>query len=478
MTDYTQLNFTSFIPEITLVIGTLVLIIRELVRKNRSALGIGWGSMVLLAGLIVLTLSVGARPGTYLFGAVVGDGVAVFFKIFFSVAVFLAIAMTLFTFKKQGEPYLLLLSSTLGMFLLAGSADIVTLIVAIELVSVPSYILAGYHRGDPRSAEAALKYVIYGAVSTGVMLYGFSLLYGMCSTTSIPEMAAYFASKEFSAPAYLVAIALVLAGLGYKIAMVPFHFWCPDVYEGSPTPITAFFSVAPKAAGFAALFRMMAVFSAPAEFVGMDARFLFSVAAALTMTFGNLGALHQMNLKRLLAYSSIAHAGYILMGFAAGTSDAYQAVLFYLVVYLFMNLGAFLVVDAAGRLLGGEDTAHIKGLGRTSPALAVALSVFLFSLVGLPPLAGFIGKFYLFKALIVENMWGLALIGVANSVVSLVYYVRIIRDMFIYEPEEEGAKPIPMTFGLSLLTLVFVVPTFVLGVYWGPLAAWVAAAMG
>jgi NADH-quinone oxidoreductase subunit N len=477
MIDYSSLNFTSFIPELTLVIGTLVLIIRELMRKNQSALGIGWGSMVLLAGLIILAINIGARPGSYLFGALVGDGVAVFFKVFFALAVLLSVGMALFTFKKQGEPYLLLLCSVLGMFLLAGSADIVTLIVAIELVSIPSYVLATYHRGDSRSAEAGLKYVLYGAVSTGVMLYGFSLLYGMSGATSIPEMAAFFAGSGYSPLLYLVAVVLVLAGLGYKIAMVPFHFWCPDVYEGSPTPFTAFFSVAPKAAGFAALFRMMEMFGAPAEFAGMDTRFLFSIAAALTMTFGNFGALHQINLKRLLAYSSIAHAGYILMGFAAGTPEAYQAVLFYLVVYLFMNLGAFLVVDAAGRILGGEDTTHIKGLGKTSPALAVALAVFLFSLVGLPPLAGFIGKFYLFKALVVENMWTLALIGIANSALSLIYYVRVIRDMFIYEPEE-GAKSIPMTFSLSLMTLIFVVPTLVLGVFWSPLAKWVAVAMG
>ncbi len=232
-----------------------------------------------------------------------------------------------------------------------------------------------------------------------------------------------------------------------------------------------------KAAGFAALFRMMDVFAAPASVAGVDARFLFSIASAVTMTFGNLGALHQTNLKRLLAYSSIAHAGYLLMGFAAGTNAAYQAVLFYLVVYLFMNLGAFLVVDAAGRKLGGETVSHIKGLGKTSPKLALALAVFLFSLVGLPPLAGFIGKFYLFSALVVENMWALALIGVANSVVSLVYYVRVIRDMFIHEPEL-SAKPIPMTAGLAILTLVFLIPTLVLGIWWGPLAGWVAAAVG
>jgi NADH-quinone oxidoreductase subunit N len=477
MVNLTTLDLTSFIPEITLTAGLLVLIIRELVRKERSALGIGAGSMVLLSGLIYLALRVGVRPGDQLFGALVDDGVAVFFKVFFSLAVLLSIGICLFTFKREGEPYLLLLASVLGMFLLGGCNDIITLVVAIELVSIPSYILAGYNRRDPRSAEASLKYVLYGAVSTGVMIYGFSLLYGLTGATSIPEMARALSGGNFSEPIYLLAVTLVLAGLGYKIAMVPFHFWCPDVYEGSPTAITAFFSVAPKAAGFAALFRMMDVFSAPASVAGVDARFLFSIASAVTMTFGNLGALHQTNLKRLLAYSSIAHAGYLLMGFAAGTNAAYQAVLFYLVVYLFMNLGAFLVVDAAGRKLGGENVSHIKGLGKTSPKLALALAVFLFSLVGLPPLAGFIGKFYLFSALVVENMWALALIGVANSVVSLVYYVRVIRDMFIHEPEA-SAKPIPLTAGLALLTLVFLVPTIILGIWWGPLAGWVAAAVG
>ncbi|MCX6640848.1 MAG: NADH-quinone oxidoreductase subunit N [bacterium] len=477
MISFNDLNLTAFIPEITLVAGLLLLVIRELMRKGASGQAIGHGGMVLLLGVIVLTLKVGIRPGNYLFGALTGDGVAVFFKIFFAVAVFLAIAITLFTYKRQGEPYLLLLASTLGMFLLGGSADIVTLIVALELVSIPCYVLAGYKHDDSRSAEAAIKYVLYGAVSSGVMIYGMSLLYGLSGATSISDMAVFFKTADFSQPVFLVAVALTLAGLGYKIAMVPFHFWCPDVYEGSPTAITAFFSVAPKAAGFAALFRMMDVFAAPAQFMGMDARFLFSLAAAVTMTFGNLGALHQVNLKRLLAYSSIAHAGYMLMGFAAGTRDAYQAVLFYLVVYLFMNLGAFLVVDAAGRILGGETTKEIKGLGKTSPALALALAVFLFSLVGLPPLAGFIGKFYLFKALVVENMWALALIGVANSVIGLVYYVRIVRDMFIYEPDA-AAKPIPMTLGLSTMTVVFVAPTLILGIWWGLLADWVKTAVG
>lgn len=476
MVTLTSLDLSSFIPEIILIAGTLVLVIFEISRRKLSAASVGWGGMVLLALLIVVALSAGSRSGSFLFGALVDDGVSVFFKVFFALATLLAMGISLFTFRREGEPYLLLLSSVLGMFLLGGANDIVTLIVAIELVSIPGYILAGMNRGDSRSAEASLKYVLYGAVSSGIMLYGFSLLYGLSGTTSIPDMAAAFQGSQLSVVTYLAAVVLVLAGLGYKIAMVPFHFWCPDVYEGSPTAITAYFSVAPKAAGFAALFRMMDVFAAPVSVAGIDARFIFSIASALTMTLGNLGALHQTNLKRLLAYSSIAHAGYILMGFAAGTFEAYQAVLFYLVVYLFMNLGAFLVVDAAGRKLGGESTEHIRGLGKTSPALALALAVFLFSLTGIPPLAGFIGKFYLFSALVKENMWTLALIGVANSVVSLVYYVRVIRDMFLADPAAES-RPIPMTAGLGLLTLTFLTPTVLLGIWWGPLAGWVAAAM-
>jgi NADH-quinone oxidoreductase subunit N len=475
MPNLTSLDLSSILPEILLTAGLLALVIFELIRRKLSASSVGWGGMGLLALLMVVSIAMGSRSGSFLFGALVDDGVTVFFRVFFALATLLSMGICLFTFKKEGEPYLLLLASVLGMFLLGGANDIVTLMVALELVSIPSYLLAGYNRRDPKSAEAALKYLLFGAVSTGVMVYGFSLLYGLTGTTSIPGMAEQL-TGNLNSLVYLIALTLILAGIGYKIAMVPFHFWSPDVYEGSPTAITAFFSVAPKAAGFAALFRMMAIFSAPASVMGMDARFLFALAAALTMTFGNLGALHQVNLKSLLAYSSIAHAGYLLMGFAAGTFEGYQAVLFYLIVYLFMNLGAFLVVDAAGRRLGGETTTHIRGLGKTSPALALALAVFLFSLVGLPPLAGFIGKFYLFSALIKENMWALALIGVANSAVSLVYYVRVIREMFLTEPAAD-AVPIPMTPGLSFLTLAFLAPTLILGVWWGPVAAWVAAAM-
>ncbi len=375
--------------------------------------------------------------------------------------------------------------SVVGMFFLAGSNDIITLFVAFELVSIPSYVLAGYKRADKRSAEAALKYVIFGAASSGVMLYGLSLLYGITGATGLPEMAAKLSSPVGLGIPHLVGLVLVLAGIGYKIAMVPFHFWCPDVYEGSPTAVTAFLSVAPKAAGFAALLRLMPLFDTIQPIYGVTAVGLMTIASAVTMTFGNLGAIWQDSLKRLLAYSSIAHAGYLLMGFAVlakyPTGDvgdlAREAVLFYLVIYLFMNLGAFLIVDVVERGYGSDSIRKFRGLGKASPLPALALSVFLLSLTGIPPLAGFVGKFLLFAALVKGELMALAVIGIANTVVSLFYYVRVIRDMFLYDPveEAEGVEVQGLKLGTlgGVLALVTVVPTVVLGVYWGPLANWV-----
>jgi NADH-quinone oxidoreductase subunit N len=250
---------------------------------------------------------------------------------------------------------------------------------------------------------------------------------------------------------------------------VPFHFWCPDVYEGAPTPITAFFSVAPKAAGLAALLRLTVTLLPRGWEAGWDWPMLFTLASAATMTLGNLAAIAQQNLKRLLAYSSIAHAGYILMGFAAATSLGFQAVLFYLVVYLFMNYGAFFAIDVIARKEGSETLREFRGLGFRAAFVAVIFSIFLFSLVGLPPLAGFIGKFYLFAALVDQGMMPLAVIGVLNSVVSLWYYAKIVREMFLRDPVKTA--PIPTNLGAKLFLLALVIPILVMGVYWTPVIA-------
>ena len=440
-----------------------------------------------MAAAVIAVLAGDESVGGYLFGSVMQDGVTVFFRVFFCGATAISLGLLMFNFRDDGEPFLLMLSSVLGMFLLAGANDLVTLFVALELVSIPSYVLAGYKRHDVRSAEASLKYVLYGAMSSGFAIYGFSLLYGLSGTTSMPEIAARLGSTPGQDTALLVALVLVFAGIGYKIAMVPLHFWSPDVYEGSPTAVTAFFSVAPKAAGFAALFRLMAVFLPLQTSFGITAVTLFTAGAALTMTFGNLGAIWQTSLKRLLAYSSIAHAGYLLMGYAVlatnPAADLYSetttAILFYLAVYLFMNLGAFLVVLLVEKNLGGDSIDHFRGLGKTNLLPALLLAVFLFSLTGIPPLAGFVGKFLLFAALVKAKLWALAFIGAANTVISLYYYVRVIRDMFLADPlpDVTAAAPLPR-FNLGnlagTLSLVTMVPTLVLGLFWGPLAAWIA----
>lgn len=495
-----NINLSPFIPELILAGGIILLVLLDLIVKARRGLIAAIGGSILLLIVAIAALAGEQKVGAYLFGAVVQDGVAVYFRVFFALATILSMALMARSFPNEGEPYFLTLSSALGMLLLAGANDIVTLFVALELVSIPSYVLAGYKRTDVRSAEAALKYVLFGALSSGLMVYGFSLLYGITATTNIPRMASALAAGGAFGVVPLVGLILVLAGLGYKVAMVPLHFWCPDVYEGSPTAITAFFSVTPKAAGFAALYRLMPVFAvlggaandaaSAAEVTSaayaVTAVGLFTLVSAVTMTFGNLAAIWQEGLKRLLAYSSIAHAGYILMGFAAMAAFpegetrqlAAMAVLFYLAVYMFMNLGAFFVVDIVERSEGSDKIAAIKGWGKSHPIPALALAVFLFSLTGLPPLAGFVGKFYLLAALVKGKLFALALIAIANTVVSLYYYVRIIRDMFLYEPEEALVGATGGSLGGSprlavALGLATVVPTLILGVAFGSLADWI-----
>lgn len=484
MSPAESINLTPFIPELVLAGGLLVLLIVDLIIRRNRGIVTAVCSSVLLITLVFIALAGDEKVGAYLFGAVIQDGVTLFFRVFFAIATLISVGIMVASFSRESEPYILVLASVVGMFLLAGSNDLVTLFVALELVSIPSYVLAGYKRQDPRSAEASLKYVIFGAFSSGLMIYGFSFIYGLTGTTALPEIAVKLGEAGSGSAAHMTGLILILAGIGYKIAMVPMHFWCPDVYEGSPTSITAFFSVVPKAAGFAALYRLMPMIATLKPFFDLSAVGLITVASAVTMTFGNLGAIWQDSLKRLLAYSSIAHAGFILMGFAVLAAYpegelhdlAVMAVLFYLVVYLFMNLGAFLIVELIERRLGGDSIGYFKGLGKNNPLPALALSVFLFSLTGLPPLAGFIGKFFLFAALVKAEMWALALIGIANAVVSLFYYVRIIRDMFLYDPSP-GLPGVGETFKLGkltgALTLVTVVPTLVLGVWWGPLVEWI-----
>ena len=481
-----------FYPEASLIGTVIVLIVLDLAFKGRRG---KWQAWVALAGLapalaFSIDLYAGGESGSLFTGMLALDSFAGFFRILFIGASALTVLISVISSdtsrgENQGEYYAFLLMITLGMFLLASSMDLLMIYLSLELVSITSYVLAGFLKGVRRSSEAALKYVIYGGVSSGIMIYGMSLLYGLAGSTNLIEIyQALSTASPSTEVALFVSILFVLAGFGYKIATVPFHMWTPDVYEGSPTPVTAFLSVGPKAAGFAVLIRFFYMAMAgpgPAEGLWTPVSdigwpLLLGLLSAGTMTVGNLIAINQNNVKRLLAYSSIAHAGYILMGFVLLSAEGLKAMLFYLVVYLIMNIGAFLVVIIVSNQLNSEEIDAYTGLGWRAPFLAAAMTVFLFSLTGIPPTAGFIGKFYLFAAIFSKDeFYWLAIVGILNSVVSLYYYARIIKAMFLVD--NPGLPRLKISPLHTTLLSVLVVPTILFGIYWAPLAEFVARSL-
>jgi len=471
-------SLVYFLPELAVTATILLLVVLHVVLKNRRSPAaallalLGTGTALLFAWMTPSGAGMGLFEGMVLL-----DGFAVFFKVLTALATAIVIFMSIdcaeLADRTQAEYYIFLLSVLLGMFLLSSASDIVMIYLALELVSIPSYLLAGYLKGKASSTEASMKYVVYGATASGVMIYGFSLLYGMTGSTQISEIGRVLTLGTAPLPAMLAAV-MVTVGFGYKIAAVPFHMWSPDVYEGAPTPVTAFLSVGPKAAGFAVLVRFFyTVFASPDGADGMwklsssvDWPFLFAVLSAVTMTVGNLVAINQRNVKRLLAYSSIAHAGYMLMGFVLLTTVGLKAILFYLVVYLFMNLGAFYVVVLVANGSRSEDISYFSGLGSRAPFAAVSLAIFLFALTGIPPFSGFIGKVYLFAEVINRGVYWLALVAALNSVISLYYYARIVKVMFLEDPTQAGDLPLALVPRVMLAILV--VPTLLLGIYWEP----------
>jgi NADH-quinone oxidoreductase subunit N len=467
-----------FLPELAITATILLVVVAHVAGRNRRSSAPALLSLVGSGAALFFAWLTPAGEGIGLFeGMVVLDGFAVFFKVLTALATAIVIFMSIdcyeLTDRTQAEYYIFLLSVLLGMFLLSSASDIVMLYLALELVSIPSYLLAGYLKGKAPSTEASMKYVVYGATASGVMIYGFSLLYGMTGSTQTSEIGRILTLGTAPLPAMLAAV-MVTVGFGYKIAAVPFHMWSPDVYEGAPTPVTAFLSVGPKAAGFAVLVRFFyTVFASPDGADGMwklsssvDWPFLFAVLSAVTMTVGNLIAINQRNVKRLLAYSSIAHAGYMLMGFVLLTTVGLKAILFYLVVYLFMNLGAFYVVVLVANGSRSEDISDFSGLGSRAPFAAVSLAIFLFALTGIPPFSGFIGKVYLFAEVINRGVYWLALVAALNSVISLYYYARIVKVMFLEDPTQAG--DLPLAFVPRVMLAILVVPTLLLGIYWEP----------
>jgi NADH-quinone oxidoreductase subunit N len=466
-TGFSPLDFYYLLPELVLTAGSLLLLVLDVSLPRGWDRSLGWFTIGVLGVAAVALLAADGVTATVARGLVAVDGFAFFFKLLFLFSAALTVAMSPRYLSvegvRPGEYYFLVLAATLGMMFMAGGIDLITIFIGLETMAVSFYILAGFIKPSQRSNEAAVKYFLLGAFSLGILLYGMSLMYGLSGTTNLRVMAKSFVGLEQD-PRLVLAVILVVAGVGFKIAAVPFHMWAPDVYEGSPTPITAFLSVGSKAASFAMLIR---IFVEGLPSMSADWRLLFWTLAVVTMTVGNIAAVTQSNVKRMLAYSSIAHAGYVLIGIVAwspANPRGITATLVYLLIYSFMQLGAFAVVVVLRRSdVAGEELKDFSGLAFRNPFAAFAMLLFMLSLGGIPPTAGFMGKFWLFSAAIDAQYYWLAVIGVLNSAISLYYYVRIVVFMYL-KKETIGSEP-ATTPALAVVLGLAVAGTLVFGVY-------------
>lgn len=480
-------DLTYLLPELILLAAAALVFLLDLIWFKRSAGAerrTEWLPYVALAGLGAAALGLipglgRAEPVAVVLSA---DPFGVFFKAVAIIGVALVILTAVPYMRERtpyrGEFYALLLIAAVAICLAASATNLVMIYLGMEFLSITSYVLTGYLRNDRKSGEAALKYFLYGATASAVMLYGMSLLYGATGTVNLAEIAAAFRGKAQGALPWLSmpAIILLVTGFGFKASLVPFHQWAPDTYEGAPTPVTAFLSTASKATGFAILMRVFLTGLGQADIARQWIALLVAISV-LTMTLGNLTALRQINIKRLLAYSSIAQAGYILIGVAAVLADpgrtftGINGVLIYLLAYLFTNVGAFAVVTAVETATGKVDIRDYAGLVRRAPWLAALLLIFLLSLAGIPPTGGFIGKFFVFGAAVQNQMWVLAAIAAVNSVVAAFYYLNIVRYMF-FTPAEESAERIPVALPFQVAVGLTAVVTLLLGLAPGPLITW------
>lgn len=443
-------SILASLPEIIVIVGSCILLIGgQLLPKGKDALLV-WASIavVLVAVVATFTLSGGAQPAYA--GMFVADTFSIFFKSLFYLSILLTFLLSRNYADIEGiggsEYYVLLLLGLVGMMIMASATDLLSIYVGLELMVLCTYVLTGFLRREQRSNEAALKYVILGAVSTGIFLYGVSLVYGLTGTTQLDRMAAAVTNDPLD-PGLLLAVVFIVAGLVFKIGAVPFHMWVPDVYEGAPTTVTAFMSVGPKAAGFAVILR---VFLNPLV-ASSNVWIILAVIAVVTMALGSFVALVQDNFKRLLAYSSIAHAGFAILGIVAGGADGIASVMLYLLIYTFMNLGIFgAVIMMRNGNFSGEVIDDYSGFAKLHPGLALLMLLYLFSLAGIPPTAGFFAKFYVLVALVERGFVLLAVFAVLLSAVAAYFYIRIVMVMFMREPERAFEPALTPLVGAAL----------------------------
>ncbi|MBI5187996.1 MAG: NADH-quinone oxidoreductase subunit N [Nitrospirae bacterium] len=454
-------DLNPVIPEILLTVLALILLMADLVIKRKET--IAFLSIVSVAGVAYTLIG---SAGTTFGGMFVSDGYSTFFKLIFLVNVILTILISVRYIVVEninfGEYYGLILFSTLGMMIMASAGDLIVLYLGLELMALSTYVLAGFIRHNVKSNEAALKYFLLGAFSSAFLLYGMSMIYGLTGTTDLKAIATYISKNGLEGnKTLLLSMILFAVAFGFKIAAVPFHMWAPDAYEGAPTTITAFMSVGPKAAGFAVLGRVfMTAFGA----IHVEWSVVLIPLAILSMCIGNVVAIAQTNIKRMLAYSSIAHAGYALLGVIAANNEGLASMMNYMLIYAFMNIGAFgIVILLRSEGFKGEDITDYEGLAKTHPLSAALMLIFMFSLTGIPPTAGFIGKLYVFMSAINAGYTWLVVIAVIFSVISAYFYLRIVMYMYMREPKVEVSLSTSPAIGLALT--VTVVATLVIGVF-------------
>ncbi|MCX6080445.1 MAG: NADH-quinone oxidoreductase subunit N [Chloroflexi bacterium] len=464
-----SINMLAILPEILLLaVAMLVLVLDPFWKDENRRTNLGW----LTAGGLIATMFVSLlldRPAqsSLAFGGMVRyDWLAFVFKMIFifGAAITAMFMMDVEKVGKRAEAYLLLVAATIGMNLMASSADLVMLYLAIETTSIPMYVLAGFLLDDKKSTEAGFKYLLFGAMTSAIFLYGLSLVYGFSGTTQFASMSGYFTSLN---PVSLGVLFLVVVGIGFKISLVPFHFWAPDTYEGSPTPVAGFLSTASKAAGFAVLLRL---FLTAFPQVAADWQMLLAILAVLTMTLGNLVALAQTNIKRLLAYSSIAHAGYALIGLVANNALGVTGLIYYLMAYVLTNLAAFGIIMAVGRVTGSDEIRAYDGMSRRSPYLGLAMLVAFLSLSGMPPFGGFMAKMLVFAGAIQAGWYWLVFVGVLNSIIGLYYYLTVLKYIYLYrmDGENEESHPIPVSRPFVIAIVVLTLGIVLIGSIFAP----------
>lgn len=456
-------NIQSIMPEIVMAVLALIVLLLELFVQRKEFLG-----LFSIISIAIVAYFIPQSLDKDFLGMFLADKYSIFFKFLFFTNFILTVLLSIKYIEIEkvnlGEFYALAMFATLGMMIMASAVDLIVLYLGLELMALSTYVLAGFMRHDLRSNEASLKYFFLGAFSSAILLYGITIVYGITGTTDITVIEATLSDKELAA-SLLLAIILLITAFGFKIALVPFHMWVPDVYEGAPTSITAFMSFGSKAAGFAAMGR---VFIGGFESYSADWSGILVVLSILSMAVGNILAIQQQNIKRMLAYSSIAHAGYAVIGIIAGGNEGLSSMMNYMLIYGFMNMGAFgVIIMLRSEGCRGDSLNDYKGFARGHPLAAALMLVFMFSLIGIPPTAGFIGKFYLFKAAINADLTWLAVVAGIFSVISAYFYLRVVMYMYMHEPEAESVI-LSLSPALGLALLLTTIMVIFIGIYPSP----------